>query len=73
MKTHLIWSIEHHAWWRANSQGYTRSLEDAGVYEAEEASKIVADATHDWRNVPNEVMVPIELLPPEALDILATS
>lgn len=37
----LIWSMEHNAWWRANSQGYTNNLAAAGLYEWDEAQEIV--------------------------------
>lgn len=38
---YLIWSIEHKAWWRPNSFGYTRTLSEAGRYEEEKARLIV--------------------------------
>jgi len=38
----LIWSNEHKAWWRANSQGYDNNLAGAGLYELAEAEEIVA-------------------------------
>lgn len=40
----VIWSIEHHAWWRAAWNGYTETLTDAGVYEAAEANQILERA-----------------------------
>lgn len=39
-----IWSLEHDAWWRADSNGYTEKLEEAGIYETKEATRIVHDA-----------------------------
>lgn len=43
-KKWLIWSLEHDAWWRRNSQGYTHNLEAAGRYSYEEALQITAGA-----------------------------
>ena len=40
----LIWSIEHKAWWRENSRGYTSDQEDAGLYDLEVAEGIVENA-----------------------------
>lgn len=62
--TVLIWSIEHNAWWRANSHGYTRDLADAGVYLYSEALQILQGANiamhHGHRmHGPNEAIVPI--------------
>lgn len=37
----LIWSNEHSAWWRPNSQGYAINLACAGLYERAEAEEIV--------------------------------
>ena len=37
----LIWSMEHKAWWRPNSQGYTNNLAAAGLYEHDEAQEII--------------------------------
>jgi len=34
---YLIWSNEHRAWWRPNSQGYTTHLEKAGRYTRQDA------------------------------------
>ncbi len=34
-----IWSGEHEAWWRANGNGYTTQLQDAGVYERADAMR----------------------------------
>lgn len=41
-----IWSFEHDAWWRPNSQGYTTSEAEAGLYEREEAEEIVRQANY---------------------------
>jgi hypothetical protein len=39
-----IWSFEHDAWWRPNSMGYTHRKEEAGLYDRDEAEKIVRSA-----------------------------
>lgn len=36
-----IWSIEHKAWWRPDSMGYTTDIAGAGLYSPEEAAEIV--------------------------------
>ena len=41
---YVIWSFEHHAWWRAGRVGYTSRLEHAGLYSRAEAERIVRDA-----------------------------
>ena len=41
MKTFLIWSIQHEAWWRADWRGYTTDLRDAGVYSESEAAAVL--------------------------------
>lgn len=29
----LLWSDEHRAWWRPDGMGYTRRVEEAGLYD----------------------------------------
>lgn len=57
---YLIWINEHVSWWRANSQGYTYSIEDAGRYSRKEAMDICRGANfgfmQDHEN-PNEIPV----------------
>lgn len=36
----IIWSNEHRAYWRPDSCGYTRRIDDAGRYSYEEARSI---------------------------------
>lgn len=36
-----IWSGEHQAWWRPNSAGYCLDVRDAGLYDRDEAERIV--------------------------------
>ena len=62
-----IWSNEHNAWWRPQQCGYTDHIELAGVYEEDEAYKIVEGANKyiEWAHYPNEkVPVPNETLVP---------
>jgi hypothetical protein len=40
----VIWSIEHDAWWRPGEWGYTRVLEEAGLFPEGRAREILADA-----------------------------
>lgn len=54
----LIWSIEHDAWWRPNSNGYTLKLEDAGKYTFEQAFDICHGANEHETKTPNEAMCP---------------
>lgn len=68
MNTFLIWSHEHGAWWGPNHCGYVRDIKEAGRYSAEDAAKIVENATFDWSRPPNEVPVRIEDLPEGVLD-----
>ena len=36
-RDHLIWSNEHHAWWRPEGRGYTSNVLQAGLYTEAEA------------------------------------
>ena len=56
---YLIWSNEHGAWWRPNSQGYTIHLAAAGRYSRSEALLICSRAHDGWDEgkVPPEVPV----------------
>lgn len=41
MKTkYYIWSIEHKAWWKKNSWGYTKKIEEAELYSLSEAKEV---------------------------------
>jgi hypothetical protein len=56
----MIWSNEHRAWWRPASCGYTRKIEEAGLYSYAEAKAICYPPSfrgvdHDWP--PPEIMV----------------
>ena len=41
---YYIWSVEHHAWWKANKRGYTTEINHAGMYDKKEAEEICHDA-----------------------------
>lgn len=36
----VIWSKQHRAWWRDNSQGYSKNLAKAGVYSKDDLDNI---------------------------------
>lgn len=69
MKVYLIWSAEHNAWWRPGHNGYTTSIEEAGVYEKHAAEKIIDNANiplpkgNGFRYV-HEVMIPVSMAKP---------
>jgi len=61
----VIWSEEHGAWWKADSNGYTHSLVQAGRYSEENAKRIEENANrvmYDKRSF-NEVAIPDPLVP----------
>jgi hypothetical protein len=39
-----IWSVEHQAWWGANSRGYVTAFKNAGLYTDAESKGICVDA-----------------------------
>ena len=53
---YLIWSVEHEGWWKQNCHGYSPTLADAGLFEKEEAEKIVKEANSRGRL--EECMIP---------------
>ena len=57
---YLVWSFEHDAWWKGSWNGYTKKIEEAGVYDYEVAYKICLSANRGLsRGVfPNEAMIP---------------
>lgn len=59
LPTWLIWSNEHHAWWRPNAAGYTTDRNEAGRYAFNVAVQIVADANRYLapNDPPNESMI----------------
>lgn len=56
-KKWLIWSIEHHGWWKPAERGYTHLREHAGKYSFEKAIQIVRGANIMLDDTPNESMV----------------
>lgn len=62
----MIWSHEHTAWWKANRNGYTGALAEAGRYTEADARKICEGANWRWMqgyaqkhgDRPAEVMIP---------------
>lgn len=55
---YYIWSVEHNAWWRSDHCGYTKELDNAGLYDIDEARKIVHNANRYLEKGVNEVMIP---------------
>ncbi len=52
----MIFSLEHDAWWKPNSRGYTTDQAQAGLYDEAQVAQIVRGANiHGGRR--NEVMV----------------
>ncbi len=43
-KEYYVWSIEHNSWWRANSNGYSNLLSEAGLYTKRQATIIIGGA-----------------------------
>lgn len=60
IRTYLIWSNEHKAWWRPNSRGYTQNMKSAGHYGLMEALEICFSANYygDDHDQPKEAIVP---------------
>jgi hypothetical protein len=54
----VIWSIEHNAWWKHDSDGYTRDRQQAGKYTLEVARDIVNQANIVRCDVPSVAMIP---------------
>lgn len=53
-----IWSNEHSAYWRQNSNGYTKNILEAGRYSEEEALKICKCANYGpIGGIPTETMI----------------
>jgi hypothetical protein len=56
---YLIWSNEHQAWWRANSDGYTIDVDQAGRYPRDRAIEIASGARDGWFHgvAPSEIAI----------------
>lgn len=65
VRTWLIWSNEHSAWWKPNQNGYTTDITGAGRYAYNVALEICkgANAHNKDAGVPNETMIPFEASP----------
>ena len=59
---YLIWSNEHHLWWKANHHGYTGAKSRAGIYSEKDAIEICTGANIGISDegAPHECMVPTE-------------
>jgi len=47
----LIWSDEHGAWWRPDGMGYTQRIEEAGLYNEDEAVQRWLNGGSDFHHV----------------------
>jgi hypothetical protein len=68
--THLVWSNQHRAWWRAASKGYTTDIRAAGWYERDEAIAISGQSRDGWGDPsrpPDELAIAIKDLPKNIL------
>lgn len=55
----LIWSNEHNAWWRPEGFGYITTLAEAGIYNGDEALRILISSAHGSPpGQPKEVIIP---------------
>lgn len=61
---YLIWSEEHHAWWRPAERGYTSQMREAGRYSKERAYSIVTAANLIGFN---EIAIPFPSQLPELI------
>lgn len=59
---YLVWSNEHHAWWKPDERGYTRIIERAGRYARADAITIASRRGGGWQAESN----PYEIAIPEA-------
>ncbi len=55
---HVIWNGRAELFWRANAQGYTRDITDAGLYTLEQAQR-------HCRAEEREAALPLELYRPQ--------
>ena len=55
----LIWSNANNAWWRADSAGYSQSIDEAGIYSKRDAMNICTFARDGWGSdaIPSEIPV----------------
>lgn len=57
---YMIWSVEHSGW-LSPRRSYTNVIQDAEKYEIDEAVAICKAANINESNVPNQVLVPIDV------------
>jgi formylmethanofuran dehydrogenase subunit E len=68
MTIFLLWSVEHNAWWRANSAGYSVEIWDAGLYSDAESAEILERAN---LVAFNEARIPVDsVLPAQSVGVL---
>lgn len=70
---YVIWSNGHSAWWRPQSAGYSKNIEQAGIYPRDDAMAIVegANAYQQQHEAPNELAVLIWDLSPNLIAALS--
>lgn len=58
---YLIWSNEHHGWWRNAGRGYATGLRGAGRYSRADALSICASALYTARRIEMISEIPVRL------------
>jgi len=58
----LIWSNLHRMWWRADSKGYARTVDEAGRYTHAEAIEICRSARDGWDTGTTPTEIPVRLV-----------
>jgi len=53
---YYIWSFEHSSWWKPNEFGYTRDIDEAGIYSSKRAHEILGNANYVSIN---EALIPV--------------
>ncbi len=54
---YVIWSTEHNAWWKENKCGYSKALDEAGLFSFKDANSVCIKANYVKMN---EIMIPID-------------
>lgn len=63
---YLIWSNEHHGWWRPGGWGYGRGLRGAGRFSRENALRICREAIPTAGHIGLISEIPVRLADIEA-------